>query len=307
MVARGGIVFPAIASTTPAAVETLSATGLDVTAFTDPIADGETFPYPEILQASEVQSIMGTAMDQVVGGDADASSLTAVNERVKRGLRLTATPRPTTRPAPDPEVHPRVLDRLHRRRPVRRLVHRALQAPPRRLRHLRHRRAARAAQALVAEQGLAGTFGSFEEVLASDVDAVAIFTQRWTHGPLVVAALRAGKHVYSAVPMAITERRSRHRRGRPGDRPDLHDGGDHHYNPATVYARSHVEKGTFGRVFYAEGDYVHDMDLGFYDAYRYSAARGGGPRPPTRPCSTRPTPWAGCSGPSTPTPRTWSR
>jgi len=82
VVARGGVVFPAIASTTPAAVETLSATGLDVTAFTDPIADGETFPYPEILQASEVQSIMGTAMDQVVGGDADASSLTAVNERV---------------------------------------------------------------------------------------------------------------------------------------------------------------------------------------------------------------------------------
>ncbi|MHA6618063.1 Gfo/Idh/MocA family oxidoreductase [Pseudonocardia sp. DLS-67] len=41
-------------------------------------------------------------------------------------------------------------------------------------------------------------------MLASDVDAVAIFTQRWTHGPLVVAALEAGKHVYSAVPMAIT-------------------------------------------------------------------------------------------------------
>ncbi|MEH3077768.1 MAG: sugar ABC transporter substrate-binding protein [Quadrisphaera sp.] len=83
VVARGGIVFPAIASTTPAAVETLSKTGLDVTAFTDPIADGETFPYPEILQASEVQSIMGTAMDQVVGGQAPASSLTAVNGRVE--------------------------------------------------------------------------------------------------------------------------------------------------------------------------------------------------------------------------------
>ncbi|KEP72464.1 oxidoreductase, partial [Microbacterium sp. SUBG005] len=23
-------------------------------------------------------------------------------------------------------------------------------------------------------------------------------------------------------------------------------------------------------MFYAEGDYVHDMDLGFYDAYKYS-------------------------------------
>jgi predicted dehydrogenase len=57
---------------------------------------------------------------------------------------------------------------------------------------------------LVQLQDLAGTFGSFEDLLASDVDAVAIFTQRWTHGPLVLKALEAGKHVYSAVPMAIT-------------------------------------------------------------------------------------------------------
>lgn len=49
------------------------------------------------------------------------------------------------------------------------------------------------ADRLVARYGLAGTFGSFADVLASpDVDAVAIFTQRWTHGPLVVQALRAG-------------------------------------------------------------------------------------------------------------------
>ena len=62
-------------------------------------------------------------------------------------------------------------------------------------------------------------------MLESDVDAVAIFTQRWTHGPLVVQALRAGKHVYSAVPMAISEDgdRTNHRSG-PGDRADVHDG-----------------------------------------------------------------------------------
>ena len=53
-------------------------------------------------------------------------------------------------------------------------------------------------------QQLDGTLPDFEAVLASDVDAVAIFTQRWTHGALVLAALRAGKHVYSAVPMAIS-------------------------------------------------------------------------------------------------------
>jgi len=127
------------------------------------------------------------------------------------------------------------------------------------------------AEALVAEQGLAGTFGSFEEVLASDVDAVAIFTQRWTHGPLVVQALRAGKHVYSAVPMAVTEDEIAAIVEAVRETGLTYMMGEtSHYNPATVYARSHVEKGTFGRVFYAEGDYVHDMDLGFYDAYRYS-------------------------------------
>ncbi|VXC59915.1 hypothetical protein ARTHRO9V_60001 [Arthrobacter sp. 9V] len=43
-----------------------------------------------------------------------------------------------------------------------------------------------------------------------------------------------------------------------------------YYNPATVFARKQVAAGAFGRVFYAEGDYVHDMDLGFYAAYQYS-------------------------------------
>jgi predicted dehydrogenase len=45
----------------------------------------------------------------------------------------------------------------------------------------------RAAEA-VDRYGLAGSQASFEELLASDVDAVAIFTQRWTHGPLVEQA-----------------------------------------------------------------------------------------------------------------------
>jgi predicted dehydrogenase len=52
---------------------------------------------------------------------------------------------------------------------------------------------------------LVSLVASFEDLLASDVEAVGIFTQRWTHGPLVEQALRAGKHVYSPVPMAVTE------------------------------------------------------------------------------------------------------
>ena len=118
---------------------------------------------------------------------------------------------------------------------------------------------------------LAGTFTDFAAMLASDVDAVAIFTQRWTHGPLVVAALRAGKHVYSAVPMATTQDEiAQIIRATQETGLTYMMGETSYYNPATVFARRQLADGAFGRVFYSEGDYVHDMDLGFYEAYQYS-------------------------------------
>lgn len=118
---------------------------------------------------------------------------------------------------------------------------------------------------------LAGSKASFEDLLASDVDAVAIFTQRWTHGPLVEQALRAGKHVYSAVPMAISEDEIARIIDAVRETGLVYMMGEtSYYNPATVYARKKHAAGSFGRIFYSEGDYVHDMDLGFYDAYQYS-------------------------------------
>ncbi|MFE4081140.1 Gfo/Idh/MocA family protein [Paenarthrobacter sp. YIM B13468] len=119
--------------------------------------------------------------------------------------------------------------------------------------------------------GLDGVLGSFEELLESDVDAVAIFTQRWTHGPLVERALRAGKHVYSAVPMAISEAEIERIIQAVRDTKLVYAMGEtSYYNPATVFARQQHAAGKFGRIFYTEGDYVHDMDLGFYEAYQYS-------------------------------------
>lgn len=129
----------------------------------------------------------------------------------------------------------------------------------------------RAAQ-LVADLGLAGTYPDFDAMLADpQLDAVAIFTQRWTHGPLVVRALNAGKHVYSAVPMAV----SREELAAIIEIVEATGltymmGETSQYNPATMFARQKVAAGAFGEIFYAEGDYLHDMDLGFYDAYRYS-------------------------------------
>jgi predicted dehydrogenase len=124
---------------------------------------------------------------------------------------------------------------------------------------------------LAADYDLAGTVPSFDALLDSPVDAVAIFTQRWTHGPLVERALRAGKHVYSAVPMAITEAEIAAIIDAVRDTGLVYMMGEtSYYNPAVVYAREQLAKDAFGRLFYAEGDYVHDMDLGFYEAYQYS-------------------------------------
>ncbi|RIJ51021.1 gfo/Idh/MocA family oxidoreductase [Clavibacter lycopersici] len=127
------------------------------------------------------------------------------------------------------------------------------------------------AEELVEREGLDGAVESFDAMLQTDIDAVAIFTQRWTHGPLVVQALRAGKHVYSAVPMAFSEEEIAAIIEAVRETGLTYMMGEtSYYNPATVFARKKAAEGAFGRIFYAEGDYVHDMDLGFYAAYQYS-------------------------------------
>jgi predicted dehydrogenase len=127
------------------------------------------------------------------------------------------------------------------------------------------------AEELRVREHLGPVVEDFDSMLRSDVDAVAIFTQRWTHGPLVVEALRAGKHVYSAVPMAFTLEEVGQIIDAVRETGLTYMMGEtSYYNPATVFARNKLAENAFGRVFYSEGDYVHDMDLGFYAAYQYS-------------------------------------
>lgn len=47
-------------------------------------------------------------------------------------------------------------------------------------------------------------FDTFDDAIASsEINTIAIFTQRNIHGEMAIAALKAGKHVYSAVPMSL--------------------------------------------------------------------------------------------------------
>jgi predicted dehydrogenase len=124
---------------------------------------------------------------------------------------------------------------------------------------------------MAAQYGVATTYSSYDDLLASDVDAVAVFTQRWLHGEMVIQALRAGKHVYSTVPMAIDPEHIATIIELVKDTGLTYMMGEtSYYYPSSVFCRQKLAGGELGRVFYAEGDYVHDMDLGFYAAYQYS-------------------------------------
>ena len=102
---------------------------------------------------------------------------------------------------------------------------------------------------------------SFEAALASDrINAIAIFTERQKHGPMVIAALKAGKHVYSAVPCAISvdeiveieklvrETRLTYSMGETG-----------FYRAPAIYCREEFSRGGFGKFVYAEAQYNHDI------------------------------------------------
>ncbi len=119
--------------------------------------------------------------------------------------------------------------------------------------------------------GLKRVMGGFDDMLASDVDAVAILTQRWLHAPMAIRALRAGKHVYSAVPAAVSVE----------EMQELADtvsttgltymlGETSYYYGAAVYCREKWRRGAFGAFVYGEGEYLHDMSHGFYEAFAHS-------------------------------------
>ncbi|MGH7997255.1 MAG: Gfo/Idh/MocA family protein [Opitutaceae bacterium] len=123
--------------------------------------------------------------------------------------------------------------------------------------------------------GIVETYGSLEELLASDCDAVGIFTQRWLHGAQAIAALKAGKHVYSAVPAGVTVEEL-------GELVETVKrtgliymlGETSYYYPSTVFCRALWRQGRFGRFVYGEAEYMHDMSHGFYRSYQHSGGTG---------------------------------
>jgi len=116
---------------------------------------------------------------------------------------------------------------------------------------------------------IAETYASLDEICKSDIQALAIITQPWLHAPQAVQAMRAGKHVYSAVPPIMLP-----------DGDEMLDwcdkiietctqtgmkymlGETSYYRPQAMYCRRRAAEGAFGEFVLAEGEYLHDLDHG---------------------------------------------
>jgi predicted dehydrogenase len=121
--------------------------------------------------------------------------------------------------------------------------------------------------------GIPRTRRSLDDLCGEDVDAVVLITQNWLHAPQAIQALRAGKHVYSAVPTGISVEeiadlvRAVEETGRV-----YMLGETSYYYPAALYCRAQHAKGAFGQIVYGEAEYYHDWDHGLYEVARW---RGG--------------------------------
>ncbi|QFR01931.1 sugar ABC transporter substrate-binding protein [Streptomyces phaeolivaceus] len=85
VVGRYGVVFPATPAGTEAAVAAYEKKGLDVSAFTEPVADKRdfrTFSYPITNYAADVTALMQPAMEDIYGNGAPVSGLDETNDQI---------------------------------------------------------------------------------------------------------------------------------------------------------------------------------------------------------------------------------
>lgn len=125
------------------------------------------------------------------------------------------------------------------------------------------------------KHGIKRGFTSFEDLLekAPDVDCIGIFTQRHLHGPMILKALRAGKHVYSAVPIGCTIEEIKEIIEVVKEKRLIYMMGETcYYYPCAIYCREKYKSGDMGEFVYGESQYYHDI-CEMYNDFSHS----GGP------------------------------
>lgn len=102
-------------------------------------------------------------------------------------------------------------------------------------------------------------FDSLEELLTSDIDAVLIATDAPLHTQHSIMALEAGKHVISEIPVSFSMEEAKELKACVNAHPELkYMVGENCCFWAFIESWKQMrEKGMFGDVVYAEGEYLH--------------------------------------------------
>jgi len=131
---------------------------------------------------------------------------------------------------------------------------------------------------------IAETYSSLDDICQSDIDALAIITQHWLHAPQAIKALKAGKHVYSAVPTAYSLEECDALVKTVNQTGMVYMLGETSYfYPASFFCRRKAEKGAFGEFVHCRAEYFHDMSHGLYQVYKnrwgkqWAKDKGGDP------------------------------
>jgi len=117
---------------------------------------------------------------------------------------------------------------------------------------------------------------SFEKALEDkSINCIINFTQRHLHGDIVIRALKAGKHVYSAVPMASTVEECQEIVKLVKEKDLIYLMGETcYYYPCAMYCREAYKEGKFGDFTYGASQYYHHID---YISYGKRPNEGGMP------------------------------
>jgi len=107
------------------------------------------------------------------------------------------------------------------------------------------------------------TYHNLDEILKTDIEALVIITQPERHAPQAIKALKAGKHVYTAVPTAHSLEECDKLVNTVKQTGQIYMMGETSYfRPQTVFCRKKAKEGAFGEFVYCEGEYMHDISHG---------------------------------------------
>ena len=109
--------------------------------------------------------------------------------------------------------------------------------------------------------GAAEQYVNYEEMLAkSEIDAVVIGTPMQFHAPQAILALKQGIHVLSEVTAGVTIKECKALVQTAKKSPAIYMMAENYaYIKSNVLIRELVRQGLFGNVYYAEGEYLHEL------------------------------------------------